>query len=69
MKKSAGIMLAFVRGYVLASSIRSQVDDGRARVYHLSESWIGIAIIARLLSAGSGARPAEQKRVACSAGG
>ena len=30
---------AFVWAYVLSGSIRSQVDDGPARVYHAGESW------------------------------
>jgi quercetin dioxygenase-like cupin family protein len=30
---------AFVTGYVLSGAIRSQVDDGAARVFHAGESW------------------------------
>ncbi|CAM5775937.1 cupin [Labrys miyagiensis] len=30
---------AFVWAYVLSGSIRSQVDDGPARIYHAGESW------------------------------
>ena len=30
---------AFVVGYVLSGAIRSQVDDGVARVFHAGESW------------------------------
>ena len=31
---------AFIYAYVLSGQIRSQVDDGPARVYHPGESWI-----------------------------
>jgi len=30
---------AFIVGYVLSGAIRSQADDGEARVYHAGESW------------------------------
>jgi len=30
---------AFVIGYVLSGSIRSQVNDGKSRVFHAGESW------------------------------
>ena len=30
---------AFVIGYVLAGAIRSQIDDGQARVYRAGEHW------------------------------
>jgi quercetin dioxygenase-like cupin family protein len=30
---------AFVTGYVLSGSIRSQVDDGKVQVVHAGESW------------------------------
>jgi quercetin dioxygenase-like cupin family protein len=30
---------AFVVGYVLEGAIRSQIDDGKAEVFHAGESW------------------------------
>jgi quercetin dioxygenase-like cupin family protein len=30
---------AFVTGYVLSGTIRSQVDDGETNVFHAGESW------------------------------
>jgi quercetin dioxygenase-like cupin family protein len=30
---------AFIVGYVLSGAIRSQADDGDARVYHAGETW------------------------------
>lgn len=30
---------AFIMAYVLSGAIRSQVDDGPARVYHAGETW------------------------------
>lgn len=30
---------AFITGYVLAGAVRSQVDDGPARIYKTGESW------------------------------
>ena len=30
---------AFVTGYVLSGSIRSQVDDGKVQVFHVGEHW------------------------------